>query len=232
VQAAMREPASRPRPVGRVWRTLLIAAALTVSVGALARLYAESQSSPAPKTGVVPPSPLEVTPAPSAASLRASAAVDEQIVKAPIVVPQPEPAPSPGRSAAVDRRAEDVSGLLEKANALRGEKQWREAAAAYAHIVDVAPQSSESQAARVAAAQLRLDHLGDMRGAERLFREATQHGGPLIEEAAWGLVDVRRAQVDVEGERNAIAAYLARFPSGAMAPNGRARLAELSRSIP
>ena len=200
---------------------LLVAAATLVTAAALARMYATNRPT-SPAVVLTPPSPA-AAPAPA------------PVASVPPTVSPEAPAtviPSRQVAASASRRVDDTSGLLERANQLRGQRRWREAEAAYAHVVEVAPESSESQAARIAAAQLRLEHLADPQGAETLFREADRRGGNLTQEAAWGIVEARRARGAVDQEKAAIEDYLRRFPTGAMVPGARARLTELPSSTP
>ncbi len=218
VRMAMGKTPTQVRQTSSLW--LLAAAALLVAAGALARGYAMRHpvpSAPLPVLAVPQPS----APQPVVNSPPPSPPADEPI-------PVPPAAPTSTSTSSLHRNHE-VSDLLATANALRGNKQWRLAERAYARVFDVAPGSPESQVARVAAAQLRLDHLGDPVGAEQLFAQAGRRGGELAQESTWGIVEARRARGDVAGEKAAIGDYLARFPSGAMAESARARLGELSK---
>jgi hypothetical protein len=206
--------ASRRAPSRLVW---LAAAACLVGASAFAMVRASRHPPAAPSTvAVIPSAPVFTEPSPPAPPLPPQPALGATV--------PPPPAP---RVDLRPSRGVDVGALLERANRLRGERRWRDAEATYQRVVDLMPGSPEAQAARVAAAQLRLDQLSDAPGAERLFQEAERHGGALREEASWGVVEARRGRA---GELRAIQDYLEQFPSGAMAPSARARMRDLGAS--
>jgi hypothetical protein len=238
VRAAMAPPLSRPLPLplrrGRGRRVMLVAAALAL-VGASALALTESlRGKPgAPRLRPVAPiasaaAPVDSprpSPPPSLPSVPA-----EQAPRGP----QAPSTPAAGAAAGVppvlraSERAETIEGSLAAANALRAARQWAAAASEYERVVQIAPESAAAQAARIAAADLRLEQLGDPRRAEQGFLDAQRRGGPLAEEALWGVARARRARGDVTGERAALQAFLQDFAGGAMAPRARERLAELS----
>lgn len=210
----------RRRGVRPAW--LLIAAALAITAAAAAGVYRRVQRSgqpspaPSPSASIAPSGAVAAPEPPPSASVSASPAPEQEEPDAGAPEPVRRPVPV------------DPGALLEKANHLRAQKKWRQAEAAYQRVIQVAPGSAEAQAARVAAAALRLDQLHDPQGAERLFDQAEKRGGALTEEAAWGLVEARRARGDREGEARALRQFVQSFPAGAMAPRARSRLAELS----
>jgi hypothetical protein len=224
VRAAMAQPVSRPRRAVRLRRVLLLAAALLVVVAsALALIGVPLRKRVLPATRPTrsqsgAPSPTAVAPAEPAAP--------------PATGREPVPPEPTARAVAAPPRqpafdGADADALLAHANALRGAKRWRLAASEYERVVQLLPDSAAAQAARVAAAELRLEQLGDPRRAERGFLEAQRRGGALAEEASWGLVRARRALGDGVGERLALQSFLEAYPAAAMAPQARARLAEM-----
>jgi tetratricopeptide (TPR) repeat protein len=223
----------RPAPRGRRMRPLLLVAAALLLAGAAAAGVWAARRAPRP-TPPAPPGALGSAPSRAAPEPSASAA-SEAPVEAPAPAetstsaPTDAPLPAAPASGKAPARAVDPGALLERANALRAAKRWREAEAAYRLVLQLAPGSPEAQTARVAAADLRLHQLQDPAGAEALFGKAQQQGGALGEEAAWGIAESHRARGDRAGERRALERFLAAFPSSAMAPRARSRLAELGR---
>ncbi|MFP2924666.1 tetratricopeptide repeat protein [Pyxidicoccus sp. 3LG] len=121
--------------------------------------------------------------------------------------------------------------LLRKANALRAGGRWKEAEALYLRIIRAEPSSLASYVARVASGSLRLEHLGDARGALRHFQEALrlQPQGVLGQEARHGIAEAHRALGDSPAEARALEAFLSSHPDSPLATTARARLRELSR---
>jgi hypothetical protein len=230
VRAAMAPPLSRPLRLAR-WRRVMLAAAALALVGAsvlalTARLRGKPGAPPLRRVEPVssagaPVDPTVPSPLPSVRSVPA---------EPPPRSPQAPSAPAAGASPVVraSERAGTTEDLLAAANALRAARQWAAAAGEYERVVKVAPESAAAQAARIAAAELRLEHLGDPLRAEQGFLDARRRGGPLAEEALWGVARARRARGEGPGERAALQAFLQEFPAGAMEPQARARLAELT----
>ncbi|MCU0671758.1 MAG: hypothetical protein MUE69_03080 [Myxococcota bacterium] len=123
--------------------------------------------------------------------------------------------------------AETADDLLRRANALRGAGSYREAERTYLEVTSAHPSTHAAYVARVAAAALRLEHLGDPGGAVRLYRSAIAHGGALDAEARAGLARAfARLGRDID-EAEAWRGLLARHPSSPFAGRARSRLAEL-----
>ncbi|WP_164016928.1 tetratricopeptide repeat protein [Pyxidicoccus trucidator] len=177
---------------------------------------------PAQAVGSAPPAsaPPRVArppaPAPSEASPRDDAAP---------VVRQPRPE-APARIPP-DAEPED---LLRKANELRAVGRWKEAEALYLHVIRAQPSSLASYVARVASGSLRLEHLGNARGALRQFQEALriQPHGVLGQEARHGIAEAWRALGDREAEARALEEFLAIHPDSPLGTTARTRLGELS----
>jgi hypothetical protein len=140
----------------------------------------------------------------------------------------PEPAPThPHKPRPPETR--EAADLLGEANAKRAAKQWRESDALYTRVVRRAPNSLAAQTALVASASLRLEHLGDPRGAATRFRRALAIApdGALAEEARWGIAEAARALHDDDAEARALDDFLAHHAASPLAPRARARRSEL-----
>jgi len=124
-------------------------------------------------------------------------------------------------------RATVAADRLAAANSLRSRHRYRQALALYLEVIDLAPNGMQAGVARVAAAEMLLEHLGDVTGAERLYREATTQGGELTAEAQFGLSQVARARADAPGERRALQDFLSRHPESPLAAAARRRLSTL-----
>lgn len=123
--------------------------------------------------------------------------------------------------------AETADDLLRRANALRGARNFREAERTYLEVTSAHPSTHAAYVARVAAAALRLEHLGDPGGAVRLYRSAVTHGGTLDAEARAGLARAYRRLGRDADEADAWRGLLARHPSSPFAGQARTRLTEL-----
>ena len=93
------------------------------------------------------------------------------------------------------------------------------------------PGTATAYVARVAAASLRLDHLGDPAGALALYRGALA-GGALGEEALLGTARCHRALGDRASEAATLRRLLAAHPRSLLAAQASARLAELEGRAP
>ena len=150
------------------------------------RVATSRDTSPVVRAGA-PPVPVDVTPA---------------------IAPR-------NRIREVTRPTERVD-LLERANTLRREGRFAQAAAVYEQVVRLAPTSREASVARVAA---------------RLFRAAMRGAsGTLAAEASFGLARAARALGDRETEREALEALVERHERSAYAQMATRRLAVLDSS--
>ncbi|NTX11597.1 tetratricopeptide repeat protein [Myxococcus sp. CA056] len=120
--------------------------------------------------------------------------------------------------------------LLRRANGHRATGQWKAAEALYLRVIRTDPQGMSAYVARVASGSLRLEHLGDARGALRQYQEAQRGwpGGVLEEEASHGVTEALRALGDRDGEARALESFLARHPDSPHGVAARARLREIS----
>jgi len=119
--------------------------------------------------------------------------------------------------------------LLAKANDHRRKKQYRRALNAYLEVIELHPGSRQAEAARVAAAALRLEHLSDANGAAEHYRAAASGQGQLGEEAAYGLAEAHRAAGRHDAERQQLHRFLDQYPTSPLAATARLRLRELER---
>lgn len=152
------------------------------------------------------------------------------------VAPMAVPAILPVSSRPIASRVQttrDAADLLRMANELRGRRRWREAEAAYRAVLRAAPGGDDAYAAAIAAASLDLEHLGNPRGALRLFRDAlaARPSGALAEEARYGIAEAYRALGDTAAEGRALRDFVAAHPGAAMRPRAEARLRELERGL-
>jgi len=255
VSAAMeREPTSRidlrrPPPRGRPWRqvALLAAAAfvlpVTVVAGAV-RLAAIRHIAPTTLfiAGRTPVAHTEAKPAPQPAPREVEAPVahvDEALApNAPAVVDVPRapetprahlPMPVAPRAAAVPAVSASPQDMLQNANDLRAQHQWLAATQLYEKTLRTFPGRAEAYSAMVAAGVLRLDQLGDPRGALALFSSAlrARPQGALAEEARWGTIQAFRVLGDRPSERAALQEFVTLHPQSLLASRAQTRLREV-----
>jgi len=148
------------------------------------------------------------------------------------LAPEIELAPESARRVSPERPATpppSAADWLGEANAKRAAKQWREADALYAKVVERAPKGLAAQSALISSATIRLEHLGDPKGAAQRFRRvlAMAPGGALAEDARWGLVEVARALADRAAERAALDDFLAHHAGSPLAAQAAKRREEL-----
>ncbi len=137
---------------------------------------------------------------------------------------------SPGPARARQQGPRAVEDLLLKANGLRSEGRWKEAEALYLRVIRAQPSSLAAYVARVASGSLRLEHLGDARGALHQFQAALrlQPRGVLDQEAQHGIAEAHRVLGNRDAERSALEELLANHPDSPLGPSARARVRELS----
>lgn len=118
---------------------------------------------------------------------------------------------------------------MKQANEQRRARQWQAAEALYQRVMREHPGTSAAYVAAIAAASIRLDHLGDARGALRLYQSALASGvnRALAEEARWGLAEAHRALGDDAREIRALQDFVTRHPGSPLIPQARARLRAL-----
>lgn len=176
--------------------------------------------------------------APSAARV-----VETQVVKVPPVAPaapveiseepavEPAPAPAPARARPVQDKSEP-DDLLQRANRLRSEGLFQQAADTYAQVYERHPSSLSAYAARVAAASIQLEHLGRPQRARALFESAlrSRPRGALDLEARQGLVLSLRDLGRNDDEARALRALIVTHRDSPAARRAEARLQQLDEA--
>jgi hypothetical protein len=94
-------------------------------------------------------------------------------------------------------------------------------------VIELAPDGMPAAVARIAAAEMRLEHFGDVAGAERLYRQAKTRGGELTAEAQFGLAQVYRARGQTGREQHTLEEFVARHPESPLVAAARRRLQAL-----
>ena len=120
-------------------------------------------------------------------------------------------------------------GLLAQANQYRRQKQYKRAHRAYLEVIKRYPGSRQAEAARVAAAALRLEHLSDAKGAAEQYRAAASNEGQLGEEASYGLAEAHRASGRHDLEQRQLRRFLREYSTSPLAPAAHQRLRDLER---
>ncbi|WP_342376524.1 tetratricopeptide repeat protein [Myxococcus stipitatus] len=162
----------------------------------------------------------------------ASAQVDSTPAEPPAVTHVAEAPVRPAKVDSVRERsiAPAPEDLLRRANAHRADGQWKAAEALYQRVIRSEPQGTPAYVARVASGALRLEHLGDARGALRQYEEALRGWprGMLAEEAGHGVAEALRALGDTAGEARALESFLQMHPESPHGVAARTRLREIS----
>jgi tetratricopeptide (TPR) repeat protein len=124
--------------------------------------------------------------------------------------------------------------LIRMASRLREQRLWRQAERTYQQVLDTFPGTEQAYAATMSAASLRLEHLGEARGALRMFEAMIRQRphGALAEEARYGIAEAYRTLGDARAEARALRAFLVAHPDAAMRPRVEARLRALSAVAP
>lgn len=120
---------------------------------------------------------------------------------------------------------EDAKALLEKGRVARRQGDPKAAANAYQQLLSTYPNDSRAGLAAFELGRLRMDRLGDMRGAVQALNQAVQlsPSGNVREDAMARLVDVYHRMSQTQSCVNARNAYLSAFPSGVHAATVRLR---------
>jgi TolA-binding protein len=137
--------------------------------------------------------------------------------------------PSPAHETTGSFEPGPAVDLLAQANQHRRQRQYRRALHAYLEVIRRYPGSRQAEAARVAAAALRLEHLSDARGAAKHYRAAASGEGQLGEEAAYGLAEAHRAAGRHDAEQKQLRYFLEHYSTSPLATAARQRLQELER---
>lgn len=118
---------------------------------------------------------------------------------------------------------------LSAANDLRRKAQWQAAEAAYRDVAAHYPRAPEAAVAQLAAAELRLEHLGDATGALRLY-QSVPRACALGVEALFGVSRAYRALGDGAAEASALRSLLEAYPTSLQADSARERLKQLAET--
>lgn len=219
-------------------RRLLLAGA-TFAASAAAAVYGVSvlqgeRASEAPSAAPAPSPPAPAIEAPAmdapaapVIAAEADAAASEQLGERPAKLNAPSSASKTAARSNSVRPRSPADDRLATANTLRGERRYREAIGAYLQVIELDPNGMSAAVARVAAAELRLEHFGDVAGAEQLYRQAKTRGGELTAEAQFGLAQVYRARAETARERRALEEFVARHPESPLVAAARRRLQAL-----
>lgn len=196
---------------------LAVGGAMLVRAPAAPSAPSEARSEPTTREAGDAPQPRE----PREPSLPAEPSAPEQAPAEAAGDDAPARAPRERARRAPPAPARD---LLAEANDLRAARSWSSAERRYLEVVRAHPRSPEAHVARVAAADLRLEHLGNARGAAALYRQA--RSGRLAGEARFGLARAYRALGDAR-EADALEALLRHHPRSPFSPAAERRLREL-----
>lgn len=216
LQQAPEPPRRRRRPP--VWWMAGAALVFTGAAAAAVWRYARPEQ----------PQPVVLTPAVPEPTRMAT------LEPVPLPSPPPEPFviehPRPLRPTITVKESSKPEDLLRQANAFRSEGRWKEAEGLYLRVIRAEPSSLAAYVARVASGALRLEHLGDARGALRQFEDAVrmQPGGMLDPEARHGVAEAHRALGDAAAEARALEEFLTLHPDSPLSAASRARLRELA----
>jgi tetratricopeptide (TPR) repeat protein len=151
-------------------------------------------------------------------------APNADIVQTPPEVTAPSPTPQ-----SVTPRPVSLEDQLSAANELRRKADWQAAEAAYRQVAARYPQLQEGYVAKLAAAELRLYHLGDTQGALRLY-QSVPRDNPLGVEALYGVSHAYRALGDREAEKAALRSLIESYPTSLQADGARTRLTQLEKT--
>ncbi len=169
-----------------------------------------SAHAPPPAIDPTPSAPGTLAAAPSAVEPASPAAVAERPSSA-----QPAAAASTNAVAA-SHRDESAKGLFDEAQRARADGRPYDAARAFDRLRRSYPQDPRAALSAFELGRLRLDALGDPRGAEEALRDAIALGpsSPFREDAESRRVEALWRMGDATGCASARTAYLARWPRG------------------
>jgi len=194
----------------------VLLACLTVGSASAAVMWFAKRPAATPQTTPQPTPAATARPHQRASARAPEAALP--LIETP--APLAEPAQRDKHSA---RAPED---WLVEGNRLRAERRWAKADDAYTRAAQHAPNTQTAYVARVASGAVRLEHLGDARGALARYRAAQQQlpRGALAEEIQWGIVEAEHALGDRSGERAALERFVREFPGSPLVDQAKARL--------
>lgn len=225
-------PALAARPVRRLSAAKV---AILVAVGLVTGSAAAMVARQVVRWSAEPPQLSSVAPPPTPPERQVR--VEEP---APVVeVRAEEPAPiAPVELEAIDTTADaevatrSTADLMALANRQRGAGRYRAAERTYLSMLAADGAGPAAHVAAVAAAAIRLEHLGDPRGALALYRRALriQPDGPLLVECYEGLARAHRELGDVEAEARALTALVGSGYAGPARARALSRLKALSQA--
>lgn len=225
---------SRPRVVPlprrkRAPRVVWGAAAVVLVGGVAAAGYLQFREPPAPAAPAAPvalpkslpskPAVVRAEPAPAAPPAVTAVPEERATPEARHRVPRPHP-----------ETAKVAEDWMQRANELRAAGQWAEAERTYARVYREYPGSGGAYVARIAAATLRLEHLGDPAGARKLYRQVAGSGGALDVEVQTGIARASQRLGDRAGEVVALRQLVERHGGTRAAARAQERLVELGES--
>ncbi|ATB37072.1 hypothetical protein CYFUS_002493 [Cystobacter fuscus] len=222
-------PEPTPAPPRKIpWKGVLVTSTCLGMMSAAAATGYGWWAHRSPKEEAPVVAPVRVVPppaAPLAAEPVPEAAPSEEVAAEP-------PAPAVARTGPAPVAAEPED-LLRRANERRAAGQWREAETLYLRVIQSSPGTTSAYVAQVASGGLRLEHLGDAKGALRQYQQAlrAKPRGMLSEEALQGVAESWRALGDTGREAQALEELLAAHPDSLLAGSARRRLDEL-RKVP
>jgi transmembrane sensor len=193
----------------RVDRGAVEVAAAANAGGETRRLAAGEQWS-APDGAPVHAAPPAVEPA-------ASVTLDPPYASATAAEPQAPSSPrGAGPTSAATHHDESAKELFDDAQRARADGQPYDAARAFDRLRRSYPQDPRAALSAFELGRLRLDALGDPRGAEEALRDAIALGpsSPFREDAESRRVEALWRMGDASGCASARASYLARWPHG------------------
>ncbi len=208
----------------RVDRGAVDIAAVGGAGGDMRRLAAGEQwSAPDGPSAHAPPAAIEPAPsAPGALAATPSAVETSSSPASPAAVVAERPSPAQQAAATVTgaaataHRDESAKGLFDEAQRARADGRPYDAARAFDRLRRSYPQDPRAALSAFELGRLRLDALGDPRGAEEALRDAIALGpsSPFREDAESRRVEALWRMGDATGCASARAAYLARWPRG------------------
>jgi tetratricopeptide (TPR) repeat protein len=241
VETALAElppPIAAPKRLASGSKYGVVAAAVLLGVvgGAAAARWYFADRTPAAATTEAPKA-AEPAAKPEAAPEPAPVLQPQAAEPAPAKVEPIEPEaadsePVVERAASAERGRGAPEDLLQKANRLRTQGRFREAAQTYSAVSDRYPKTLSSYVAQVAAASIELEHLSHPGKARRLFEKALKEHpeGALDLEARQGLATALRDLGQQKAEVEALRRLIDMHPASPAAKRAALRLAELGEN--
>jgi tetratricopeptide (TPR) repeat protein len=194
---------------------LAVALALLLRPEALPPAALQAPTPTVAPTGESDSTPSALATSPQSEEARPELSPEEEATPA---LATPEPAQSssasPAKKQSRNEPALSAAALLAKARMKRGQGEKRAAERLYRKLHHDWPSSPESHVSRISLGQLQLS-LGKAKSALRAFEAYKRKGGPLLEEAHWGIVKANERLGRYEARDRAIEELVTRFPSSA-----------------